>query len=77
MTGHNTLTAVVNYERGKSRQCPFITKVKIVLGPCLVAEGTLGGKYSQNQAITELKHNPQRFKFGEGYLAARSLGLVA
>ncbi len=76
MKKFDSLTATVKHGRGygKVRTVSYIT---IKLGPVRVAQATLGGKYSPEQAISDFKRLPHRFSKLSGYEAATQLGLVA
>jgi hypothetical protein len=76
MTPINTLSAVVRYVDGTGK-FSVATSITIMLGTLAIATHTLGGKYSQKQALTEFKRNPQNFTRQEGYSIAKSLKLAA
>ena len=52
------LTAVVRYGRGKSIRAKTVTHVTIQAGDVKVAEATLGGKYTPEQALREYRRLP-------------------
>lgn len=54
------LVAVVHYYKTQSG---FMTNIKIRLGSVDIAHATKGGKYTQQQALAEFKHNPNSFTF--------------
>ena len=76
MTFCNALTATVNYIPGTGR-CQFATEIVIMLGTVIVATRTVGGRYSQTQALDEFKRNARLFQRGDGFDAAKQLKLVA
>jgi hypothetical protein len=61
MGAKQTLTAVVVYQHGKNHRCPVVTEVTVRLGGVAVATATLGGRYTQAQALAEYRRNPDRF----------------
>jgi hypothetical protein len=73
MTTKLTLSAtVVVLAGGKA------TNVFIKAGPINVAKATLGGKWNEAQALTELKKLPKRFTpIGDGAVILRSFGIAA
>lgn len=68
-----TFTAKVTYTKPESGKVRFVTEVEISLGPVLIATATLGGRYSQTQALNEFRRNPANFEV----TAPEALGLVA
>jgi hypothetical protein len=63
------LTAVVTYERTEGK-LKFITHIAIKVGNLTAATATLGGRYSQNQAVTEFRKNQSRFKLAPWFTPA-------
>lgn len=65
----SSLTAVVSYDRtiGKLNT---VTHVTIKAGDLVLATGSFGGRYSQNQALREFKVNTKRFTLTENYVPA-------
>lgn len=52
-----TLTAEIIRLNGRKA-----TQTLIKAGPVLIASGTLGGNWNEQQVLAELKKNPKRFK---------------
>lgn len=69
------LTAVVRYRKTEKKQCPVVTEVTILAKDLVVAFGTIGGRFSQIDAMKEFKRLPGRFKKGDYYGLAIALGL--
>lgn len=80
------LTASVKVEKntGKNAQrCPFTTYVSVRLSDGkIVAGGTLGGQYTENQALKEFYNDcrkpvdKRKFKYHPGYESAKLANLV-
>jgi hypothetical protein len=71
--------SVTVHENVKLARCPAKSNITIRFGDIVVAAATLGGKYSEGQALGEFKRNPHRFTKHAGwetYAAARGHGLV-
>ena len=74
----------VEQNTGKNAQrCPYTSYVSVRLSDGLVvAGGTLGGKYSENQALKEFYNDcrrpveDRRFKHHPGYASAKLANLV-
>ena len=77
MQQFNTLEATVNHSRGRTKRTPVVSHIKINLGPVSVAQATLGGKFSEQQAINEFKRLPHRFTKLSGFDSVKLLGVVA
>jgi hypothetical protein len=58
----NTLSAVVRYIRNeRGRKVGVATEIEVRMGGCLLGKATLGGRYSQDQALAEFRKAPARF----------------
>jgi len=71
--------SVTVHESKKSARCPHTSNVTIRFGDIVVAAATLGGRYSEAQALGEFKRNPHRFTKHAGwdtYAEACGHGLV-
>lgn len=66
------LTVTVKYIEGQGR-FKVATEVKIWLGPLLIASKTLGGQYSQRQALDDFRRNHRDYTTHDGYEAAMKL----
>jgi hypothetical protein len=55
------LVVVVRYVQGQTARLPWVTEVEIRLGGTVMATATLGGRFSQRQALAEFRRQPGRF----------------
>jgi hypothetical protein len=70
------LTAVVSYTRA-SGKVRTVSTVILKLGPLVVGWGTLGGRWTAEQAVAEFRKQPGRFRLAKGWSAAMLAGLAA
>ncbi len=61
-----TPVATVQYVKKGTGRCPWVTGVTIEVAGVQVATATLGGRYSQEQALAEFRRNRGRFKLLPG-----------
>ncbi len=73
---NTTLVAVVVFTPAKGKvKC--VTHITITMAGIKVATATKGGRYSQDDALTEFRRNPNSFTKLEGWETAKGLKLVA
>lgn len=71
------LTATVSYERGRIKRVPHVTAATIMFGQFCVASRTMGGRYSQDEALREFFAAPSKWTKGNGWDTAYQLGKFA
>jgi xanthine/CO dehydrogenase XdhC/CoxF family maturation factor len=74
ITPKTKLTVTVNHAEG-SGKVKVVSHVSVLADGLAVAIGTLGGKYTEEQALQELRKFPKRFKLREFYEPCHALGL--
>lgn len=67
------LSVKVTHQKG--RKC-LISHIFIQAGDIAVADATLGGKFTEKDALNELRKAPDRFTKHAGYEAAKVLNLI-
>lgn len=76
----SVITAKVRYEKNEAAKsavkCPTVTHCTFYLGERVVAWGVVGGKFSEADAVKELRKSPKRFKEGTAFADAKLLKLV-
>lgn len=70
------IEASVTYGPSKSAKCRDVTTCNIMVADAVIATGTFGGKFSQEQAVKEFKRAPHRFMKTDMYAVAVGLGIV-
>lgn len=75
-----SLVATVTHEEANRKGAKLggvITKATVKLSDGLIVAGaTLGGRYTAEQVLSELRRNPSHFKRHVGYPTAKLAGLV-
>lgn len=77
-----TLVCTVTHDEATGRKAKKVggtitlATVKLSNG-IIVAGGKLGGKYTSEQVLTELRRNPSHFTKHPGYATAKLAGLVS
>ena len=73
------LTAVVDYVDGKTAKCGTLSRVTVLMGSHNIAYGTLGGAYTNRQALAEFRKthgDSKRWIHMGGYKLAVAMKLI-
>jgi hypothetical protein len=74
LTKNSALRAVVTYKPG--RKVKVATFIEIFAGAVRIAHTERGGRWSQEQALTEFSRNGRMFVQTDSYNAAKAIGVV-